>query len=442
MKHVFLDTVGCQMNVADSDRMELLLFHSGYARTENVEQADLVLINTCSVRDKAEHKIFSLFGALRPLKKNNPDLIFGITGCLARLGGGDLLKRLPELDFILGPDAVDQLPSALRQISEQGGPLVWTEFDSAKTYSLPELDGNQKPVTPSAYVNIIKGCDKFCSFCVVPFTRGREKSREADEILAEVRSLVDRGAREIILLGQNVNAYGKRGLDKPVAFHELLYRVAEVPGLRRLRFTTSYPGDITPELAHAFRDIDKLMNHLHLPVQSGNDRILDAMRRGHTAADYLKLVDAFRAAIPDIAFSTDIIVGFPGETEVEFEDTLRLMRQVAFNNSYIFSYNPRPGTPAVELPDSVPEEVKKSRLQRTLDLQNEITLNNGRALIGTDVEVLIEETTRRRGADFKGRTPQYWSTIITGGSETGVAPGDTLRVRVEAVAGHLLRAHY
>ena len=249
MKQVYLDTFGCQMNVADSDRMELLLFHSGYRRTLEKEDADLILVNTCSIREKAEQKVFSLFGKMQNLKERNPDLIMGMTGCLAQQDGEQLLKRIPFLDFIMGPDHVDSIPQAVEKVQSTRKPFVWNQFDDQKNYRIPELSGpTVKNPGASTFVNIIKGCDKFCSFCVVPFTRGREKSREAEEIYQEIRQLIGQGAKEIILLGQNVNAYGKRGLDKPVAFHELLYQIAEIPGLERLRFTTSYPRDFTPEL--------------------------------------------------------------------------------------------------------------------------------------------------------------------------------------------------
>ncbi|MBI5426694.1 MAG: tRNA (N6-isopentenyl adenosine(37)-C2)-methylthiotransferase MiaB [Nitrospinae bacterium] len=442
MKQVYMDTFGCQMNVADSDRMELLLFHSGYARTANVEEADLILVNTCSIREKAEQKIFSLFGNLKPLKRNNPGLVMGLTGCLAQQEGEVLLKKMPYLDFILGPDAVERLPAAVERALSCREPVVWTGFDRAKNYAIPEVEG-EGPVNPgpSAFVNIVKGCDKFCSFCVVPFTRGREKSREAEEIYAEVRRLVARGAREIVLLGQNVNAYGKRGLDKPVAFHELLYGVAGIPGVKRLRFTTSHPRDVTRDLVRAFRDIDALMDHLHLPVQSGNDRILDLMRRGHTAREYLDLVAELKSEVPDIALSTDIIVGFPGETAAEFEDTLELMERVGFDSSYLFAYSPRPNTPAAEFEDSVPEETKRARLQKVIDLQNRITLANGGKFLGREVDVLIEGRAARHGAHFKGRVPQYWLVNFSGGEDV-LRPGDIVKVKTEEILGHVFKGRY
>jgi tRNA-2-methylthio-N6-dimethylallyladenosine synthase len=439
MKEVYLDTFGCQMNVADSERMELLLFHSGYTRTHEKENADLILVNTCSIREKAEQKIFSLFGHLKPLKEKNPDLILGLTGCLAQQEGERLLGKMPFLDLIMGPDHVEDIALAVDRIRQTGESMVWSTWDERKNYSIPTLEA-PPPGNPgaSAFVNIIKGCDKFCSFCVVPFTRGREKSREAEEIYSEIRQLVDRGAKEIILLGQNVNAYGKRGMNHPVPFHELLYRVAEIPGLSRLRFTTSYPRDFTPELILAYRDLDILMNHLHLPVQSGNDRILNDMRRGHTAREYLDLVSELKSEAPGIALSTDIIVGYPGETESEFQDTLKLMEQVGFSSSFMFSYSPRPGTPAALLADSVPEAVKHERLQKTLEHQARLTEREGQRFLGKDVEVLIEGRSSKNGYEWKGRNPEYWRVHLSGAS---LKAGDIVKVRVEEFSGHTLMGH-
>jgi tRNA-2-methylthio-N6-dimethylallyladenosine synthase len=442
MKQVYMDTFGCQMNVADSDRMELLLFHTGYSRTPHMEDADLILVNTCSIREKAEQKIFSLFGGIKPLKEANPNLVMGLTGCMAQQDGERLLKRIPFLDFILGPDYVEDIPQAVNQVLETKKPLIWNDFDNKKNYSIPQVSNpHQSNPHPSAFVNIIKGCDKFCSFCVVPFTRGREKSREAEEIYAEVRALVMQGAKEIILLGQNVNAYGKRGLETPVAFHELLYGIAKIPGVDRLRFTTSYPGDVTPELIQAYADIDILMNHMHLPAQSGNDRVLNAMRRGNTVEEYMALIDALKTGTPDIELSTDTIVGFPGETESEFEDTLRFMERVGFSSSYMFCYSPRPGTPAADFKDDVPDAVKKERLQRTIECQNRLARMQGGKFLGKEVEVLVEgETTRKEARFMKGRNPQYWQVHFAGEANR-FQPGDFVNVRVEEVSGHALKGH-
>ena len=434
-----MDTFGCQMNVADTDRMELLLFHSGYIRTGNIRDADLILINTCSIREKAEQKIYSLTGNLKLLKEDNPDLILGFTGCLAQQEGEQLLKKMPFVDLILGPDGIEHIVRVVDEIKLKNRPIVRTQFDAEENYSIPELSG-ETPLNPgpSAFINIIKGCDKFCTFCVVPFTRGREKSREANEIEQEVRLLVSRGAREIILLGQNVNAYGKRGLKQPVPFHELLYRVASIPGVERLRFTTSHPKDFTRECIAAYQDIDTLVNHLHLPVQSGNNRILKEMRRMHTIEEYISLIDELKTTVPDVALSTDIIVGYPSESDLEFEDTLKLMEKIQFSSSYMFSYSSRPGTPAQDFPDSVPQSVKSERLQRTIELQSKLTRDQGQKFVGQEVDVLVESESFKPGTDFKGRNAQYWSVNFTGDRKQ-IYPGDTVKVVVGGFSGHALR---
>ncbi len=440
MKQVFLETHGCQMNAADTDRMEALLFHSGYLRTEAVENADLIIVNTCSIREKAENKIYSLFGTYRPLKRRNPDLILGLTGCLAQQEGERLLKRAPHINFVMGPDEVERVAQVVEAATKSRKSRVWIEFDKGKEYAIPQIDllpGER--ANTSSFVNIIKGCDKFCSFCVVPFTRGREKSRSADEICAEARQLIDQGAREIILLGQNVNAYGKRDLIPAVAFHELLYRVAEIPGLERLRFTTSHPRDFTPETVTAFGELDVLVNHLHLPVQSGSDRILEEMRRGHGVDEYMGLIQALKDTVPDMAFSTDVIVGFPSETEREFEMTLELMGKVGFSNSYMFQYSARPNTPAADWPDTTPEEVKKHRLQKTIELQNRLTHEQGQRFLGKSVEVLVEGLSRKSSDDgtprWRGRTAHYWSLQFDD-PESKVQQGDLVTVQVEGLRGH------
>ncbi len=424
------------MNVADTDRMELILFHSGYRRTQEKEEADLILVNTCSIREKAEQKTFSLFGGLKPLKATNPDLILGLTGCMGQQDGEKMLKRMPFLDFVLGPDQVEGIGKAVNRVRESDKPFVWTGFDSEKIYSIPEIseDLPQKP-GPSAFVNIIKGCDKFCTFCIVPFTRGREKSREPEELHQEIRHLIKHGAREIILLGQNVNSYGKRGLNNSIPFHELLYGIAEISGLQRLRFTTSHPNDFTRETIRAYRDLDVLVNHLHLPIQSGNNEILKTMRRDHTVEEYLELIDELKSEVPDVSLTTDIIVGFPGETEAQFQDTLKVMERVGYSSSFMFSYSPRPGTPANEMLDSVPEDVKKRRLQEIIQLQNRLTEEQGKSYQGKTVEVLIEGSSSRPGYSFKGRNPQYWR-VNAKGNEGSYKPGDIVKVNVEQTSGH------
>ena len=436
MKQVFLDTFGCQMNVADTDRMELILFHSGYQRTQEKEDADLILVNTCSIREKAEQKTFSLFGGLKPLKIAKPDLILGLTGCMGQQDGENILKRMPYLDFVLGPDQVEGIGKAVNRVHESKKPFVWTGFDSEKIYTIPEISGElpQKPGA-SAFVNIIKGCDKFCTFCIVPFTRGREKSREPEELHQEIRHLIEQGAKEIILLGQNVNSYGKHGLNNPIPFHELLYGIAEIPGLQRLRFTTSHPNDFTRETIRAYRDLDVLMNHLHLPIQSGNNEILKSMRRDHTVEEYLELIYELKSEVPDVSLTTDIIVGFPGETDLQFQDTLKVMERVGYSSSFMFSYSPRPGTPANEFEDSVPEDVKSRRLQEIIQLQNRLTEEQGRLYKGETVEMLIEGISGKPGYSFKGRNPQYWRVNSIGG-EGLYKSGDRVQVHIDQTSGH------
>lgn len=438
MKQVFLETFGCQMNVADTDRMELILFHSGYRRTQEKEDADLILVNTCSIREKAEQKTFSLFGGLKPLKTTNPDLILGLTGCMGQQDGEKMLKKMPYLDFVLGPDQVEGIEQAVNRVRESKKPFVWTGFDIKKAYSIPEISGNlPKRPSPSSFVNIIKGCDKFCTFCIVPFTRGREKSREPEELYQEIRHLIDHGAKEIILLGQNVNSYGKRGLKNPIPFHELLYKIAEIPGLERLRFTTSHPNDFTRETIRAYRDLDKLVNHLHLPIQSGNNDILKLMRRDHTVEEYQELIDELKSEVPDISLTTDIIVGFPGETDAQFWDTLKVMERIGYSSSFMFSYSPRPGTPASEFEDSVPLETKSKRLQEIIKLQNRLTQEQVQSYKGKTVEVLIEGGSSKPGYSFKGRNPQYWRVNLKG-DEKKFQPGDIVQVNIEQTSGHSL----
>ena len=440
MKQLYLETFGCQMNAADSDRMEQLLFLDGYRCTSHREAADVVLINTCAIREKAEQKVFSLFGQLKPIKQQNPDVILGLTGCLAQQEQDSLLSKMPFLDFILGPDAIESVPEAVEKARHSRKTLINTDFDREKKYSIPALEG-PRITGPTAYVNIIKGCDKFCSFCVVPNTRGREKSRSETEIYEEVRQLVAAGAREIILLGQNVNSYGKVGLDKPLTFHELLRGVAAIPGVERLRFTSSHPMDMTRDVIDAYRDLPNLMNHMHLPVQSGSDAVLYRMRRHHTVENYIDLIDELKLEVPGIAMTTDLIVGFPGETEADFEDTLSLMKRIGFHNSYMFAYSPRPFTPATEYEDSVPLEIKKERLQRVIHLQEELAHEAGHEFLDREVEVLVESASEKPGIDFRGRNPEYWNVMIACPDET-LEPGDIVKVKIDHASGHALKGKW
>lgn len=436
LKKVYVQTWGCQMNVADTERMLGLLGKCNYRPTESVETADLILLNTCHIREKARHKLVSRLGELRPLKQNNPDLILAVSGCVAQAESKALAKEVPFVDLIIGPDQIEQLPELLERVVSQADekrehrnfgvqqPMVQAQFTKAEGYSIPidvippYMDEKKNEV--SKYVNIIKGCNNFCTFCVVPYTRGREKSRQMSEVLDEVRFYVSKGIKEIILLGQNVNSYGLDFLPEqpPTAaqlpdnvqlpFAELLYAVSQVDGVERIRFTTSNPHDFTPSLARAFSELPKLCNAFHLPVQAGSNRILERMNRQYTREQYLERVQWIRSVRPDIAFSTDIIVGFPGETEEDFEQTLELVREMKYAFIYAFKYSQRKGTPATRFKDQVPESEMDRRLQTLLALQRDETERQNKAEIGKNRSVLIlyrnpKETDSWYGRTYEGR---------------------------------------
>ncbi|NBO39380.1 tRNA (N6-isopentenyl adenosine(37)-C2)-methylthiotransferase MiaB [bacterium] len=432
LKKVYVQTWGCQMNVADTERMLGLLGRCNYRPTDSTEDADLILLNTCHIREKARHKLVSRLGELRPLKQKNPDLLLAVSGCVAQAEAKQLAKEVPFVDLIIGPDQIEQLANLLEDVvtradekKEQRAfnvhqPIVNAKFNKEEAYSIPidvippYIDEKKNEV--SKYVNIIKGCNNFCTFCVVPYTRGREKSRQANEVLDEVKFFVDKGIKEIILLGQNVNSYGLDFLpdqpptaaqlpaDMSLPFADLLYKVSEVEGVNRIRFTTSNPHDFTPSLAKAFADLPKLCNAFHLPVQAGSNRILDRMNRQYTREEYLERVNWIRAVRPNIAFSTDIIVGFPGETEEDFAQTLELVREMKYAFIYAFKYSPRKGTPATRFHDQVPEREKDVRLQALLALQRAETERQNNAEIGHTREVLVLYRNPKEENSWYGRT--------------------------------------
>jgi tRNA-2-methylthio-N6-dimethylallyladenosine synthase len=399
-RYIYIETHGCQMNVYDSARMTELLAAEGYSLTDDPARADLILVNSCSVRDKPEQKVLSSVGRYRELKNQNPALLLGVTGCVAQERKDWLFERAPYLDLVLGTDAISRLPETVRKIREEGKRVVDTRVFKPKED--PFLQARPERAKIGEFVTIQRGCDHFCSFCIVPFTRGRERSRPPSEVVEEVRRLVQAGAREVTLLGQNVNSYGKKFEDFP-DFAGLLYRVAEVPGLERIRFTTSHPLDFTEELAKAFRDLHELCEHLHLPVQSGSDRILEKMGREHTRAHYLERVAMLRALAPKVVLTTDFIVGFPGETEEDFSATLDLMDEVGYEDAFSFIYSPRPYTKALNLEDDVPAEVKKARLETLQAKQRARTAARRAAMVGQVVEVLVEGPSRRP-PQLMGRT--------------------------------------
>ncbi len=410
-KQLFIKTYGCQMNVYDSTRMADTLAPLGYAVTDRPEDADLVILNTCHIREKASEKVFSELGRLRKLKQakaaSGAPMLIGVAGCVAQAEGEEIVRRAPQVDLVFGPQTYHRLPEMVRRAlgPEAGRPVLDTEFPTESKFDhLPE---EAAPQGAAGFLSIQEGCDKFCTFCVVPYTRGAEFSRSAAEIVAEAERMVAAGTVEITLLGQNVNAYhgeAETGAAATWGLGRLIRRLARIEGLRRLRYTTSHPADMDAELIEAHGAVAELMPYLHLPVQSGSDRILAAMNRRHGAEDYLDIVARLRRARPDLALSSDFIVGFPGETDQDFAQTLRLVTEVGFAQAYSFKYSPRPGTPAAGQPDQVPETVKDERLAMLQTLLNEQQQAFNRASVGRVVEVLFERA--GRGPDqLVGRSP-------------------------------------
>ena len=413
-QRVFIQTFGCQMNDQDSGAMLRLLQGEGYVGTDRPEEADVLIINTCSVREKPEQKVRSLLGRYRPLKEAKPSMVLGVAGCYAQQEAGGLLRSFPWVDLVMGPDAIARLPALVLDAQQKGARLLATEQLDRQDYPFanePIFRGG-RPVT--AFVNIQKGCDNLCSFCIVPFTRGREVSRSAGEVLEEVRRLVDAGVSDVTLLGQNVNSYGLKRSGEP-PFFELLAAVAAVPGIERIRFTTSNPWDLQDGLVELLRTEPKLCSYFHLPVQAGADSMLQRMRRRHDRASYLDLVARLRAARPDLALSTDIIVGFPGETQDEHEETITLLQAVRYDFIYSFKYSPRPHTQAhARFEDDVPAAVKSERLTEIQALQRTITTEAMERWVGRTVPVLIEGPAKKDAAWISGRIPQNWIVNLEG----------------------------
>lgn len=404
MKHVFLQTFGCQMNVADTEVILSSLIPLGVQKTENLGQADIIVVNTCSIRDKAEHKLKSYVGRLAPLKKKNPDLRIAIAGCMAQRIGKSLLQAMPIVDVVMGPDQIRDLPQLLEAREFAKKPIVRTEFEPEDTFF--DLDHHTYCAKQSGFVPIMKGCDHKCTYCIVPFTRGIEKSRPLDSILEEVGFLVGhKGLKEITLVGQNVNGYGR---GSAFDFPKLLWRLAQIPGLCRIRFVTSHPKDVSQALAHCFRDLPEVCPYLHLPVQSGSNTVLKRMKRLYTHEMYRERIAMFREAQPRMTFSTDIIVGFPGETEKDFLDTLDLVEDVEFDFAYSFIYSQRPHTPATRLEDNVPLTEKKNRLTLLQEKLKALAEKKSQDLMGTRQEILVERTHEQGGTFFaEGRTDTF-----------------------------------
>lgn len=454
-RFVYFETFGCQMNVYDTERMLETLHVAGYSATDDVTLADLVVLNTCSVREKAEHKMDSRLGKLRRLKEHNPELILAVSGCVAQQEGVKLLKRMPYLDLVIGPDQMAKLPGLVGDARDKSTRHAAIEQTHRKHYDFI------KPLAPTdgrvtSFVTVMKGCNKFCSFCIVPTTRGREVSKPSDEVVDEVRVLVEAGVVEVTLLGQNVNSYGRDKKGAEVDFAGLLRKVHGIDGLQRIRFTTSHPMDCNDSLIEAFGDLPKLMPWFHLPVQSGSERVLRMMRRRTVIEDYVARIERLRELRPGIAMSTDIIVGFPGESDADFEQTIALLERVRYATIYAFAYSERPGTAAARIPDDVPRLVKKARLNRVLQVQKRITDAWMAGHLDAQVEVVFEGMSTMQAKDMKrgvvqtggalpmpqlmGRTPHNIKVNVNA-TEPGALfkwPGKTATVRVAEVKAHSL----
>jgi tRNA-2-methylthio-N6-dimethylallyladenosine synthase len=439
-RKLYIKSYGCQMNVYDSLRMADMLAPDGFAETRDVADADLVVLNTCHIREKAAEKVYSEIGRLRLLKdeaaKSGRKMTIAVAGCVAQAEGAEIMRRAPVVDLVVGPQSYHRLPALLEQ-AERGERPVETEFPAEDKFNFlksPTRDAiRARGVT--AFLTIQEGCDKFCTFCVVPYTRGAEVSRPVTKIIAEAERLAEAGIREITVIGQNVNAYHGEGPDgRAFTLAQLLYRLAEIPGIDRLRYTTSHPRDVDDSLIAAHRDLPELMPQLHLPVQSGSDRILQAMNRKHTRDDYLRVIERLRNAQPALAFTSDFIVGFPGETDRDFADTMKLIDDVGFSGSFSFKYSPRPGTPAADMDDQVPEAVKTERLHALQALIDRQSADFNKRCIGQTFEVLFEKVGRHPG-QIVGKSP-YLQPVQVSAPATLI--GTSAAVRVDDVGPHSL----
>ena len=430
-RKLFIKTYGCQMNVYDSERMAEALGGQGYEQTDTPDDADMILLNPCHIREKAAEKVYSELGRFKQLKADKPDLRIGVAGCVAQAEGAEIMRRQPMVDLVVGPQTYHRLPDLMAQV-DAGRKALDTDFpEEDKFEHLPKRPLPKRQ--PTAFLTVQEGCDKFCAFCVVPYTRGAEVSRPVDRILREAEDLVARGVREITLLGQNVNAYHGAAEGGDWGLARLIRRLAEIEGLERIRFTTSHPNDMEDDLIAAHGDCDKLMPYLHLPVQSGSDAILKRMNRKHTAAQYIALIDRIRAARPDLLLSGDFIVGFPGETEEDFQATLDLVRRVNYGQAYSFKYSARPGTPAAER-EPVPAEVADDRLQRLQALLGEQQRAAQEGMVGREVKVLLEKPGRLPG-QMVGKSDYLHAVHV----ETDLPVGSLVTVRITASGPNSLK---
>lgn len=432
-KRVFIETYGCQMNLADSELMGGVLSTRGYTAAPNRDEADVILINTCAVRERAEERVFGRLSDLLRYKNERPEVILGVTGCMAERLREVITDRAPYVDLVIGPDAYRRLPELLEKCQEDDAdPVIDVKLDREETYTgvVPE----RRPGI-SGWVTVQRGCDKFCTFCIVPFVRGRERGVSPEEILTQCRDMADRGYKEVTLLGQTVNSYKHEDVD----FADLLEQIVEVEGIERIRFTSPYPTDFTPKLIATMAKHDKICNYLHLPLQSGSDRTLENMKRLYTSGEFFKLVDDIREAIPDIAMSTDIIVGFPGETEEDYEETVAALQRIRFDFAYLFKYSERDGTYASrKLPDTLDEKTKGRRLSALIERQEAISADIFQKRIGTTVRVMVEGESRRDAADLCGRSDDFKMTVFPKPKDRELNPGDFVRVRITDATSHTL----
>lgn len=443
-KKVLIETYGCQMNEADTELMYGLLRKDGYELTTEQAEADVVLLNTCAVREKAEERIFGRLGWLKQLKRERPELVLGVTGCMAERMREELIERTPYVDLVIGPDAYRRLPELVNQLTHRGDdadlepqrmdPIIDVRLDRSEMYSQAQVD---RVPGVSGWISIQRGCDKFCTFCIVPFVRGRERSLAPEEVVEQAQAMAREGFREVTLLGQTVSSYYERGCD----FADLLTMVHDVEGIERIRFTSPYPTDFTPRLVERMATLPKLGKSIHLPVQSGSSRVLKDMRRRYTRERFLEIVQLIRTHLPDYTLSTDVIVGYPTETEEEFEETMSLMREVRFDQAFMFYYSEREGTLAArQRPDDIPLEIKKRRLAELIKQQEQISHEEQQRQLGAIHEVLVVGPTRRNPNQVMGRTSCFRTTIFDQDVQSPYHPGDLIKVEVERATSHTMFA--
>ncbi len=437
-KKLFIKTFGCQMNEYDSDKMaDVLNASDGFVKTDTPEDADVVLLNTCSVREKAQEKVFSDLGRLRELKLERPGLVIGVGGCVASQEGDAIIKRAPYVDLVFGPQTLHRLPDMLNQRRTSGRSQVDISFPEIEKFDhLPpaKVDG------ATAFVSIMEGCSKYCSYCVVPYTRGEEVSRRFDDVLTEVAGLAEQGVKEITLLGQNVNAYRGEMIDGEIAdFALLIEYIAEIDGIERIRFVTSHPKEFTQRLIDAYAKVPKLVDHLYLPAQHGSDRILAAMKRGYTSLEYKSIIRRLREVRPNIAISSDFIVGFPGETDTDFDAMMKLIDDIGYDNSFSFIFSPRPGTPAANLEDDTPHEVKLKRLQRLQAVIVENTKRYSQEMVGTVQRILVEGPSKKDPNELQGRSENNRVVNFDGGPDSARLIGQMIDLTITHTYAYSLR---